>query len=62
MKVLVDAELCIGCGLCADSCPDIFVMEEDKAVVKATPAPQETEECSKRMKDDCPVEAINIEE
>ncbi|MFC1632451.1 4Fe-4S binding protein, partial [Candidatus Omnitrophota bacterium] len=31
MKALVSDELCVGCGLCADVCPDVFAMEESKA-------------------------------
>ena len=34
MKAVVDEGLCTGCGLCADSCPDVFEMEGDKAIVK----------------------------
>lgn len=62
MKVKVNEELCVGCGLCVDNCPDAFVMEEDKAKVKANPVPAGSEDCCKKAKDDCPVEAINIEE
>ncbi len=35
-KVHVDEDLCIGCGLCADTCPDVFELGDDgKAKVKA---------------------------
>ena len=61
MKALVSAELCVGCGLCADSCPDVFAMEQDKALVKADPVPEAAADCCKKMQEDCPVEAINVE-
>lgn len=61
MKVQVDAELCVGCGLCVDLCPDVFVMEEDKAKVKANPVPSGSEGSCNKAKEDCPVEAIIIE-
>lgn len=61
MKAQVDAELCVGCGLCADSCPEAFVMKEDKAVAKVNPIPEGSEDCCRKAKDDCPVEAIIIE-
>lgn len=62
MKVKVDNDLCIGCGLCVDICPEVFQMEDDKAVVKIQPnSPDVTNKC-KQAKDDCPVEAIIIEE
>ena len=62
MKTRVSAELCVGCGLCADVCPDVFAMQEDKVEVKANPVPQASLDCCKKAKEDCPVEAINIEE
>jgi len=61
MKVKVDAELCVGCGLCANSCPDVFEMQEDKAIVKGDSVAAESEDCCKQSKDECPVEAIIIE-
>ena len=32
MKVIVDKDTCIGCGLCCGVCPEVFSMDdEDKA-------------------------------
>jgi ferredoxin len=28
-KVIVDKDLCIGCGACTGICPDIFAIEDD---------------------------------
>ena len=61
MKAIVDEDLCTGCGLCADSCPDVFEMREDKAVVKADPIPDGGVDCSKEAASNCPVEAIKVE-
>ena len=61
MKVRVDKEICIGCGLCVSTCPEVFKMEEDKAVVIANPAPKQAEETCKRATDECPVTAIFLE-
>lgn len=33
MIVEVDEELCIGCGSCADICPEVFEIKDDKARV-----------------------------
>lgn len=62
MRAQVDAELCVGCGLCADSCPDVFIMEQDKAIVKANPVPEASSDCCQKAKQDCPTEAIGVEE
>ena len=35
MKVELDQELCIGCGVCSQICPEVFELDEDmgKAMV-----------------------------
>jgi ferredoxin len=67
MRVIVDEETCIGCGLCAETCPDVFEMNDDKAKVKVEEvrvdeAPEGVIECCKEAAENCPVEAIQIEE
>ena len=61
MKVRVDADLCVGCGLCVNTCPDIFEMQDDKAVTKVSELPAEQQDSCKQSKDECPVEAIIME-
>jgi ferredoxin len=61
MKAIVDKELCTGCGLCADSCPDVFEMADDKAKVKVNEIPEGSVDCSKEAQGNCPVEAIKVE-
>lgn len=60
MKVKVDKDLCIGCGLCVSTCPEVFKMEEDKAAVIGTSVPKDAEENCKKAVEECPVTAIII--
>ena len=63
MKVNVDRDSCIGCGLCADICPDVFELDdEDIAVVKQDPVPSDLEDDVKDAADQCPVECIEVVE
>jgi len=60
MKAKVDADLCIGCGLCVSTCPEVFKMEEDKAVVIGSAVPKGAEDTCKKATEECPVTAIII--
>ena len=63
MKVRVDAELCSGCGLCVETCPEVFKMDDDDelALVIGDQVPGDAEETCQQACDDCPVEAIVVE-
>lgn len=61
MKVRIDEDLCVGCGLCVNTCADVFEMSGDKAVVKKAEVSAPNETAVKQAKDECPVEAIIIE-
>lgn len=60
-KVVVDENLCIGCGLCADTCPDIFEMGDDGQAHAVHPEKCDDFPCCKEAAESCPVEAIKIE-
>lgn len=50
---------CIGCGLCAGLCPDVFEMGEDGySHVHADPKDEETRELAEQAKESCPTAAI----
>lgn len=60
MEVRIDEELCTGCGLCEETCPDIFKMDEDKdiAILIKTDYDEYDEECIQEALESCPSEAI----
>lgn len=62
MKAEVDAELCIACGLCEETCPEVFEVGEETATVKVDEVPPELEDAVEDAAEDCPTDAISIEE
>ncbi len=52
----VDKNKCIGCGVCANICPDGFEIKDEKAVVNNPNAP-----CINDAMTSCPVGAIMSE-
>jgi len=63
VKASVDAETCIGCGLCPDTCPEVFELgDDDIARVKTPVVPKEAEASCREAAEACPTEAIKIEE
>lgn len=61
MNVRIDPELCIGCGLCTQTAPDVFEMDGDKAVAKVNPVPESLQTSCKDAASSCPVNAIIID-
>ncbi len=61
MKVKVDPDLCTGCELCVDTCPEVFEMQDDLAVAKMETVPDGMEDDVKEAADSCPAEAIIVD-
>jgi ferredoxin len=61
MKATVD-ESCTACGLCVETCPEVFEMGDDIAQVKVAEVPEAAQDSCREAADNCPVEAITIEE
>jgi ferredoxin len=57
-KITVDANACVGCGLCVSACPDCFEMDDNGvAKVKA----QGCSSCNvSEVASQCPVNAIVV--
>jgi len=62
MKAQVNEELCSGCGPCEDICPEVFKIEDDVSRVQADPVPAGAEDSCREAMEECPTEAISIEE
>ncbi len=72
IKVTVDREACIACGVAPTLCSEVFVLEEknrvvDEYTVELTESlsvgevPDELRECVENAAASCPVEAIKVE-
>ena len=59
MSIKVDQSKCIGWGRCTELCPDVFRLNADG---KSEVISQENKECALSAADECPTEAIFVEE
>ncbi|MBN1126674.1 MAG: ferredoxin [Sedimentisphaerales bacterium] len=60
MKVRIE-DNCTACGLCVDTCPDVFAMGNEIAEVIVDTVPAELEDTVEQAADECPVEAIVVD-
>ncbi len=63
MKLIVDQDVCIGCGACQATAPDVFEINDDGlAEVLVEEVPEELKEDAIDAKEGCPVNAISDSE
>jgi ferredoxin len=63
MKVSVNAKTCNGCTICNITCPEVFMINDDgKAEPKMAMIPKNVEEICIEAADECPANAITIED
>lgn len=60
MKVEINREGCISCGLCVEICPDVFTIADD-GLAEAIENPSEEHNAKvKEAAESCPVNVIKI--
>lgn len=62
MKAVIDRSGCIACGLCIETCPEVFQMADDglAEVVKEN-VPNDSEGKAVEAQENCPVSVITVE-
>ena len=60
MKVRIE-DSCTACGLCVDTCPEVFEMGGEIAEVIIDEVSPELKDTVQQAADECPVEAIIVE-
>ena len=62
MKVIVDPDICLGCGICEGIAPDVFSLgAEPYAIVLLNPVPDSFRAAVIEAEKQCPEGAIEIE-
>jgi ferredoxin len=75
LRVVVDREACIGCGVAPATCPDVFVLGDDNGKnrvreeysvetnekISIGEVPEDLKDCVQSAIDSCPVQAIRFE-
>lgn len=59
MRATISDE-CTACGVCEETCPEVFKQGDDIAEVIVDEIPPEAEASARQAAEDCPVEAITL--
>jgi len=58
MKIKIDKEKCLSCGVCINLCPEVFELKDGKSKIKEEVDLEKNKDCIKEAIDSCPVSAI----
>jgi len=62
MKATIDRDGCISCGLCVDTCPEVFRMADDGfAEVYVDEVPSDVEDATVETQEGCPTSVISVD-
>jgi len=62
LRVSINKDLCIGCGACEATCPEVFKMVGEISTVLMDSIPDNLKDSVLDAEAGCPVEAIKVEE
>ncbi len=60
MRVRINKNLCTGCGLCPDLCPEVFALDGYLAVLLVDEVPAASHAACRKTAAQCPLAAVEI--
>ncbi len=60
-KIVIDQDECIGCEACVETCPSVFVFDEEEGKAAVVDGADSSEECVDEAIASCPAECISKE-
>lgn len=60
MKIEIDKEKCVACGLCQILCPEVFEIQNDNSIIKKDADFLKNKNCIEEAAANCPMSAITI--